>query len=221
VYLRENWSDYISVKDPAEASDKIITQILSIPSNSDNTVKQQNFFTAIEKGTETVIDIALMIGVCKVARKAMVALERSPTRVIQGEKVVQLPHQSNKITQKTHKQQQQTINKTLEQIEKKQVETTSKFEYNYDNKINANDLHHIFENPIHEHHFDEFLKLFDGDQVKAFKEIYDATYKQLMNKGVCGDYKEIINICGFQIEVRGIILPEGTVKVGTAFLQKG
>ena len=91
-------------------------------------------------------------------------------------------------------------------------------EYKYDNRATENDLRHIFDNPTHDHHLDGLLKKFGNNKIKAFRSIYDLTYKQLVKKGLKGKYKIVVNIHAQPVTVKGIILPDGIIKIGTAFI---
>jgi hypothetical protein len=63
--------------------------------------------------------------------------------------------------------------------------SSEKLDYDVNNDIvfNDNDLHHIFENPKHDHHLDALLAKCGGDKNVAATELIKAAQKYIREKG--------------------------------------
>jgi len=83
--------------------------------------------------------------------------------------------------------------------------------------VNANDLHHIFDDP--KHNLDGFLKSFGGNQEKAYTALENAAQTYVSkNKMTIGIFETTVNISGYKVTVRGFVSGD-TVKIGTAFIK--
>ena len=80
--------------------------------------------------------------------------------------------------------------------------------------VDANKLHHIFDNP--DHSFGDFVSQF-GSQEEAFRAIENATRNAIKEQKITGEYKIQIEIAGHKLGVAGIVMPDGTIKIGTAY----
>ncbi|MGH6836361.1 MAG: hypothetical protein ACREC9_12635 [Methylocella sp.] len=80
--------------------------------------------------------------------------------------------------------------------------------------VDANKLHHIFDNP--EHPFGDFVSQY-GSEEAAFRAIEDATRKALQEQHITGKYRIEIEVGGRRLIVKGNVLEDGTVKFGTAY----
>lgn len=80
--------------------------------------------------------------------------------------------------------------------------------------VDVNKLNHIFGKSMH--NLDALLKVFKGDQVKAYQAIYRATSKVVRNKDIVGIFEEAVTVAGEQITVRGAVI-DGVLKIGTVF----
>ncbi len=83
--------------------------------------------------------------------------------------------------------------------------------------VDPNKLNHIFGKPTH--NLDEYLQSFKGNQAEAMTAIQEEFSR------VAGMYSEqelrtgiSLNVNGFQMTVRGNVLENGVVRVGTAFI---
>ncbi|MFY4691594.1 hypothetical protein ACOTVD_11255, partial [Campylobacter jejuni] len=121
---------------------------------------------------------------------------------------------------KNNQQRQKGINKENLDI----IKDTTKEKFNLLESANQtnniqNKLNHIFNKK--EHDLDDFLKSFGNSKEKA----YEAVAKRIEKDYVSGKVSEnfiqghIININGFNIEVRGVI-KNGKAKIGTMFLPR-
>ncbi len=81
-------------------------------------------------------------------------------------------------------------------------------------KVDANKLYHIFDNP--DHSFGDFLSQY-GSQEEAFRAIEDATRNAIEEQNITGEYKMQIEIGGYKLGVAGNVMPDGTIKIGTAY----
>ena len=81
-------------------------------------------------------------------------------------------------------------------------------------KVDVNKLHHIFDKKGRE--LDEFLSTFDSEEA-AFHAIEDATRAVIREQNITGEYKIQIEIAGHKLGVAGIVMPDGTIKIGTAY----
>jgi len=80
--------------------------------------------------------------------------------------------------------------------------------------IDTNKLHHIFDNPRHP--FGDFVSQY-GSREAAFQAIEDATGKAVREQHITTPYKIEIELGGRKLIVKGTVLPNGTVKIGTAY----
>jgi hypothetical protein len=81
-------------------------------------------------------------------------------------------------------------------------------------EVGANKLHHIFDKKGRE--LDEFLSTFDTEEA-AFHAVEDATRAKIKEQNITGQYKIQIEIAGHKLGVGGRVMPDGTVKIGTAY----
>jgi len=81
-------------------------------------------------------------------------------------------------------------------------------------KVDPNKLKHIFDEP--EHKLDDLLKEFGGDQAEAYRALQQATQAARTGCGP-GTFEIQITVKGQTITVRGTVMPDGTVKIGTIF----
>jgi hypothetical protein len=80
--------------------------------------------------------------------------------------------------------------------------------------VDANKLHHIFDNP--DHPFGDFVSQY-GSQEEAFRAIEDATRNAVREQNITGEYKISIELGGRRLIVKGYVLPDGAIKIGTAY----
>jgi hypothetical protein len=63
---------------------------------------------------------------------------------------------------------------------------------------------------------EEFLSNFDTEEA-AFRAIENATRSAIREQKITGEYKIQIEIAGHKLGVAGIVMPDGTIKIGTAY----
>ena len=80
--------------------------------------------------------------------------------------------------------------------------------------VDANKLHHIFDNP--DHSFGDFVSQF-GSQEEAFRAIENATRAAIKEQKITGRYEIQIEIAGHKLGVAGNVMPDGSIKIGTAY----
>ncbi|QBR71112.1 hypothetical protein CU048_07245 [Beijerinckiaceae bacterium] len=80
--------------------------------------------------------------------------------------------------------------------------------------VDSNKLHHIFDKEGRE--LDEFLSHYDAKET-AFRAIEDATRKVITEQKITGQYKIQIEINGYKLGVGGRVMPDGAIKIGTAY----
>ncbi|EIT3368041.1 hypothetical protein VBZ91_001692 [Campylobacter coli] len=121
---------------------------------------------------------------------------------------------------KNNQQRQKDINKENLDI----IKDTAKEKFNLlesANQTNSiqNKLNHIFNKK--EHNLDDFLKSFDNSKEKAYEAVVKKIEKNYASGKVSENFTQgyIININGFNIEVRGVI-KNGEAKIGTMFLSR-
>jgi hypothetical protein len=78
----------------------------------------------------------------------------------------------------------------------------------------ANKLRHIFDNPRHE--LDGLVTEF-GSQEAAFEAIRTATQEAIKRQNISGMYGIEIEVRGHKLTVRGTVMNDGTIKIGTVF----
>ncbi|XAK45963.1 hypothetical protein AAID91_05075 [Campylobacter coli] len=121
---------------------------------------------------------------------------------------------------KNNQQRQKDINKENLDIIKDTIQ--GKFNLlestNQTNSI-QNKLNHIFNKK--EHNLDDFLKSFGNSKEKAYEAVVKKIEKDYASGKVSENFTQghIININGFNIEVRGVI-KNGESKIGTMFLSR-
>jgi len=81
-------------------------------------------------------------------------------------------------------------------------------------KVDANKLHHIFDNPRHE--LDGLVAEF-GSQEAAFEAIRNATREAIKRQNISGMYDIEVEVRGHKLTVRGTVMNDGTIKIGTVF----
>jgi hypothetical protein len=81
-------------------------------------------------------------------------------------------------------------------------------------EVNPNKLHHIFDKKGRE--LDEFLSRYDSEEA-AFRAIEDATRRVITEQEITGQYKIQIEIDGYKLGVAGKVMPDGAIKIGTAY----
>lgn len=79
----------------------------------------------------------------------------------------------------------------------------------------SNKLNHIFGKS--EHNLEEFLQGYEGNQVRAYNALENATQEYVERNGIKGIFEESIDVNGTRITVRGNVV-DGTAKIGTAFI---
>jgi hypothetical protein len=81
-------------------------------------------------------------------------------------------------------------------------------------KVDANSLHHIFDKPRHD--LDGLVTEF-GSQEAAFEAIRNATQEAIKRQNISGLYEIEIEVRGHKLTVRGTVMNDGTIKIGTVF----
>jgi hypothetical protein len=81
-------------------------------------------------------------------------------------------------------------------------------------EIDANKLHHIFDKPRHE--LDGLVAEF-GSQEAAFEAIRNATQEAIKRQNISGMYDIEVEARGHKLTVRGTVMNDGTIKIGTVF----
>jgi RHS repeat-associated protein len=80
----------------------------------------------------------------------------------------------------------------------------------------ANKLHHIFDNPVH--NMGALTKTFGGSQTQAARALEVATQNYVNTNGIQGIFdKIVVNVNGVDITVSGTVL-NGQARIGTAFI---
>jgi len=82
---------------------------------------------------------------------------------------------------------------------------------------NPNDLHHIFNNPTHNHNLNSFLQSFRGNEVHAYNAVQRAISNSpgLPQSGVFEAI--VVQVNGFAISVKGTVI-DGVVRIGTFYI---
>ncbi|MDQ6702806.1 MAG: hypothetical protein M3Z96_06715 [Pseudomonadota bacterium] len=80
--------------------------------------------------------------------------------------------------------------------------------------VDANKLHHIFEKQGRD--LESLISDF-GSQEAAFEAIENATREVVRTKEISGKYEIQITVGQHKLTVRGNVMPDGTVKIGTVF----
>ncbi len=80
---------------------------------------------------------------------------------------------------------------------------------------NANDLNHIFGRT--KHNLNGFLSSYGNDQSSAYNALQNAIQNHVDANGISGLYKEVINVGGFEITVKGKVI-DGVARIATAFI---
>ncbi len=80
--------------------------------------------------------------------------------------------------------------------------------------VDTNKLHHIFDKKGRE--LDEFLSHYNSEE-DALNAIENATRKLIMEQKITGQYKLRVDIDGYKLGVAGRVMPDGTLKIGTAY----
>ncbi|MGA7383647.1 MAG: hypothetical protein WBW81_02795 [Methylocella sp.] len=80
--------------------------------------------------------------------------------------------------------------------------------------VDANKLHHIFEKQGRD--LESLISDF-GSQEAAFEAIVNATREEVRTKEISGNYEIQITVGQHKLTVRGNVMPDGTVKIGTVF----
>jgi hypothetical protein len=81
-------------------------------------------------------------------------------------------------------------------------------------KIDSNKLHHIFKKPGRD--LDSLVTDF-GSQGSAFEAIRNATQEAIKKQNISGMYEIEIEVHGHKLTVRGTVMNDGTIKIGTVF----
>jgi hypothetical protein len=119
-----------------------------------------------------------------------------------------------KVAQESVEQVEQTIvRETAEQAEKEVVKGTSEIVKKMP-EIDANKLHHVFDNPAHK--LDSLVAKYGGDRSATMTAIWETTQKEMTRRGVTGVFEETVNVGGTMVTVRGRVV-DGIVRIGTAF----
>ncbi len=80
--------------------------------------------------------------------------------------------------------------------------------------VDANKLHHIFEKQGRD--LESLISDF-GSQEAAFEAIENATREVVRTEEISGKYQIQITVGHHKLTVRGNVMPDGTVKIGTVF----
>ena len=88
--------------------------------------------------------------------------------------------------------------------------------YKMPNYATKEKLGHIFDNPMHK--LDGILDKY-GSKEKAFLSLQEEIEKLVSQKGISGVYEETVNLGSQDIVVRGKVLDNGEVRIGTAFIK--
>lgn len=78
----------------------------------------------------------------------------------------------------------------------------------------TNKLHHIFDKPGRGL---DNLEAAYGSQEGAFRAIESATREAIKEQQISGEFKIRVEVGGYELTVRGNVMSDGTVKVGTAY----
>jgi hypothetical protein len=81
-------------------------------------------------------------------------------------------------------------------------------------KVDANSLHHIFDEP--DHGLDRVVTEF-GSQESAFEAIAEATRDAVRLQGITGKYKIQVEVGGHLVTVKGNV-ENGIVNIGTVYI---
>jgi len=80
-------------------------------------------------------------------------------------------------------------------------------------KVDANSLHHIFDDP--DHGLDGLVTEFGSES--AFEAIAEATRDAVRSQGITGKYKIQVEVGGHLVTVRGNV-ENGIVNIGTVYI---
>jgi len=81
-------------------------------------------------------------------------------------------------------------------------------------EVDPNKLHHVFDNP--DHPFGDFVSQY-GSREAAFRAIEDAAREAVLEQGITGQFRITIEVGGRRLIVKGNVMDDGTVKIGTAY----
>jgi hypothetical protein len=79
-------------------------------------------------------------------------------------------------------------------------------------EVDPNKLHHVFDNP--DHPFGDFVSQY-GSREAAFRAIEDAAREAVLEQGIAGQFRITIEVGGRRLIVKGNVMDDGTVKIGT------
>ena len=80
--------------------------------------------------------------------------------------------------------------------------------------VDANKLHHIFDNP--DHPFGNFVSRY-GSQEAAFRAIEDTARAAVKEQRIEGQFRITVEVGGRRLIVKGNVMEDGTLKIGTAY----
>ncbi|MGH6868443.1 MAG: hypothetical protein ACREDA_06150, partial [Methylocella sp.] len=81
-------------------------------------------------------------------------------------------------------------------------------------EVDANKLHHIFDKAGRQ--LDDLVAAL-GSQEAAFRAIEDAARDAVKAQGITGEFKIRVEVDGIELTVKGNVMNDGSVKIGTAY----